>query len=135
MSKTLKLTVNKVWFEMIKSGEKKEEYREIKAYWFQRLVFKYKEVLQYHGRTLNDISVCLILFHPHKIYDFVPFDLIEFKNGYSINAPTLLMECKGIEIGIPEMKWSGTMFCDDQGQVDSCFIIKIGDEVSRSNCT
>ena len=33
--------------------------------------------------------------------------------------------------------YKGTLvwrFCDDEGQVDDCFIIKIGNEVSRSNC-
>ena len=31
--KTLTLTLKKQWFEMIKSGEKKEEYRELCDYW------------------------------------------------------------------------------------------------------
>ena len=32
----LTLPIKKKWFDMIKSGEKKEEYREIKQYWFTR---------------------------------------------------------------------------------------------------
>ena len=36
MCNTLYLTLNKKWFDMIKSGEKKEEYRERKDYWFNR---------------------------------------------------------------------------------------------------
>ena len=32
----LTLPIKKKWFDMIKSGEKKEEYREIKPYWFVR---------------------------------------------------------------------------------------------------
>ena len=35
--KTLKLTLTRKWFDMILRGEKKEEYREIKPYWEQRL--------------------------------------------------------------------------------------------------
>lgn len=31
------LPIKKKWFDMIKSGEKKEEYREIKPYWTKRL--------------------------------------------------------------------------------------------------
>ena len=31
--KILRLTVCKKWFDMIVAGTKKEEYREIKAYW------------------------------------------------------------------------------------------------------
>ena len=35
----LTLPIKKKWFDMIKSGEKKEEYREIKNYWTTRLGF------------------------------------------------------------------------------------------------
>jgi len=35
--KTLYLPIKKKWFDMIKSGEKKEEYREIKQYWRSRI--------------------------------------------------------------------------------------------------
>lgn len=34
----LKLVVKKKWFDMIVSGEKTEEYREIKPYWIDKLV-------------------------------------------------------------------------------------------------
>ena len=36
--KTLHLTLNKKWFDMIAAGVKKEEYRSIKTYWIKRLV-------------------------------------------------------------------------------------------------
>ena len=39
--KTLKLTLCRQWFDLIKSGEKKEEYREIKPYWINRLCFAF----------------------------------------------------------------------------------------------
>lgn len=38
MRNTLYLPLKKKWFDMIKSGEKKEEYREINRYWIGRLV-------------------------------------------------------------------------------------------------
>ena len=44
--KTLHLTLKKKWFDMIASGKKKEEYREIKPYWFERLVFRPKALNQ-----------------------------------------------------------------------------------------
>lgn len=40
MDRTLNLTLKKKWFDMILSGEKQEEYREIKPYWVSRLVGK-----------------------------------------------------------------------------------------------
>ena len=40
---TLKLTLKKKWFDMILSGDKVTEYRELKPYWVQRL-FDYKDI-------------------------------------------------------------------------------------------
>ena len=37
MSKILHLTLKKKWFDLISSGEKKTEYREMKPYWKKRL--------------------------------------------------------------------------------------------------
>lgn len=42
--KILILNLKKEYFEQIKSGEKKEEYREIKKYWIKRLSKNYDEV-------------------------------------------------------------------------------------------
>lgn len=39
--KTLTLPLKKKWFDMIASGEKKEEYRNITQYWMRRLMFCY----------------------------------------------------------------------------------------------
>jgi len=39
--KVLHMTLKKQWFDMIASGEKKEEYREIKPYWINRLNKQY----------------------------------------------------------------------------------------------
>ncbi len=37
--KTLTLPLKKQWFDMIKSGEKKEEYREFNEFWIKRLTW------------------------------------------------------------------------------------------------
>lgn len=76
----LHLNVKKEFFDMIKNGEKKEEYREVKPYWIKRLL---------------DIGI------PNIGYKAKGFDYIQFKNGYQKGAPTLLIECKGITIGKP----------------------------------
>lgn len=78
--RTLHLTLKKRWFDMIASGEKKEEYREIKDYWIARLMV--------HNQ-------------PQK------YQCVQFRNGYSKDAPTMLIECKGISIGKPAFKWYG----------------------------
>lgn len=40
MEKILHLTLKKKWYDMIASGDKKEEYREMKPYWHKRLLNK-----------------------------------------------------------------------------------------------
>lgn len=98
--KTLHLTLKKKWFDMILSGEKKEEYREIKPYWIQRL--------------------------SHPLYPlFRKYDVVEFRNGYSKNAPTMIVECGGISTGFGYKPWGGTG--------EKVYIIKLGKIIETKN--
>jgi len=108
--KTLKLTLKKEWFDLINSGEKTEEYREIKEYWINRLVEEYS---RHH---IFSKMVCF------KEYDFV-----EFKNGYSKNAPTIICELKEIEISKGNAKWGAI-------HNETYFVIKLGSITERYNC-
>ena len=47
--KILHLTLKKKWFDMIKSGVKKEEYREIKPYWVKRLANKSYDAIKFRN--------------------------------------------------------------------------------------
>ena len=49
----LHLTLKKKWFDMISSGEKREEYREIKPYWNKRLNKPYDAILFRNGYSKN----------------------------------------------------------------------------------
>lgn len=84
---------------MILSGEKKEEYREIKSYWIVRLL---NEPFGIMSHTINqvkkDVECC-----PNGVWK--QFDTIIFKNGYSKNARTMQVEFLGIEIGKPYPLW------------------------------
>ncbi len=100
--KTLHLNVKKQWFDMIASGFKKEEYREIKDYWVNRLM-------------KADAS-------------FEKFDLIEFKNGYQKNAPTFIVKLNSIFIGKPKAKWSGNIFGNE---IKDCFVISLGEIIEN----
>jgi hypothetical protein len=74
--KVLHLTIKKKWFDLILSGEKKEEYREIKPYWnriFSSLWCKANKCK--NGTPIKD------------------FDIVEFRNGYGKNVPTIKVEC------------------------------------------
>ena len=50
----LHLTLKKQWFDMILSGEKKEEYREIKPYWDTRLQNKEYDVIIFRNGYASD---------------------------------------------------------------------------------
>lgn len=51
--KILHLTLKKKWFDMIASGEKTEEYRDIKPYWNSRLNKDYDAVCFKNGYGKN----------------------------------------------------------------------------------
>lgn len=70
----LTLPIKKQWFDMIKSGEKKEEYREIKPYWFIR--FKNEFGCIYDENLVIHLGKGRVI----------------FKNGYQKNAPKIM--CK-----------------------------------------
>ena len=113
--KVLTLTIDKQWFEMVVSGEKKEEYREIKPYWVRRildmsrakvgadtmsLALKYgvirdrKYIFKEHGKVLTHVL---------------------FINGYRKDSPRIEKEIESIAIGKPKKglcpdKWLDTEF-------------------------
>ena len=61
MSKILHMTLTKQWFDMIASGEKKEEYREIKPYWITRLNKSY-DVIKFRNGYKPDSPTMLVEF-------------------------------------------------------------------------
>lgn len=130
----LRLTVKKRWFDLIASGEKKEEYREVKPYWFERLVFEHNKVFAYctgytyKSRLFRNEGVDHICRNKQSMFGFKPFDFVEIKNGYSKNAPTVLVECKGIEIGKPI---SG--LCEEGWLDTDLYRIKLGNIITLTS--
>lgn len=102
---------------MIATGEKKEEYREIKTYWIRRLSASRKISIDNLKKRMHTTN--------KTYFDFwkLDFDTITFRNGYGKNAPTMIVECKGIVIGSARPEWSDNW----QGQV---FIIRLGNVIS-----
>jgi len=70
--KTLKIVIKKEWFDLIKSGEKKIEYREAKPFWHSRL----KDA---NGK-------------------YIKYDTIEFINGYVKNARRMITKFDGVSL-------------------------------------
>lgn len=123
--KVLYLTLKKKWFDMILSGEKKEEYREIKHYWLPRLFNPTEFAVIDKGMIdeviyeLNHKTISL-----SELYDWsgwLPSEIsfVCFRNGYSKDAPEIWCGCNGIRIGKAKPEWS------DNAQ-GNFFIIELG---------
>ena len=78
----LTLPIKKKWFDMILSGEKKEEYREIKPYYETRFRNAWKGSL-IGGAARREIM---------------------FRNGYSKDSPSFIAKCT-ISIGTGKEEW------------------------------
>ena len=101
--RVLRLTLKKKWFDMIASGEKKEEYREIKQHWSSRLT---KERVFYGNMR--------------------EFDVVEFTNGYGADKPRIVFECECLTVDYGNTDWGA-----EEGEI--YFVIKLGAEISRAN--
>ena|SRR5680860_1243892 len=96
--KTLHLVLKKKWFDMILSGEKKEEYRTLSQYWNLRLGMD--DRIEYPETTHN-------------------FDTITFSHGYAKDRPQFVIELERIEIKEGNTNWGaepGTKY----------FVLKLG---------
>ena len=88
------LPIKKKWYDMIKSGEKKEEYREIKKYWTIRFNNELDKMINsiVPSDVENDLlKYCIWM----KVY---------LKNGYKKDAPILECKCK-LKIGTGKEEW------------------------------
>lgn len=125
----LKLTVTKEFFDLIKSGEKLEEYREIKPYWLVRFIDWKGMAISLKEEMCTDLkrntSAARWNFDNNYCQN-IQYSHVEFKNGYAKDAPTIITKCKKITIGKPT-KQGSQLFKDD------VFIISLGTLV-WSNC-
>lgn len=128
--KTLHLTLKKKWFDMIASGEKKEEYRDLKKYWAKRFMYKIKPPFGGYFFAWSDIEKKDFQFSgwAEATGDapvFEEYDTITFRNGYAKNAPEIVVEFLGFYIGPAKPEWSDNW----PGEV---FILKLGKIISKS---
>ena len=80
----LTLTIKKKWFDMICSGEKKEEYREISQYYYRRFA-RYLGWQLINGEKKKDEFFCCL------------------RNGYDMTSPFVVVRCTvGVGTGKPE---------------------------------
>lgn len=90
----LTLPIKKKWFDMIVSGEKTEEYREIKPYYDNRLPKEFGFFRE--GEKLIKGNI------------YPPVDLSEkkivFRNGYSKDSPEVVCKCT-LHFGKGKPEW------------------------------
>jgi len=93
----LVMTLKKKWFDMILSGVKTEEYREIKPYWEKRFI-------NYFGKHYDFSKETPALIWNTKLKDII------FKNGYAKDAPQFNAECT-ISEGYGKEEWGAEKGC------------------------
>lgn len=108
--KALHLPLKKEWYEMIESGVKTEEYREIKPYWKQRLL-KYRNCWGNNSLVLETYNKGVL---PFEMYGVVKF-------SYGYTKQTMTFELKDISIGKGKPEWGAPK--------EDVFIIKLGERI------
>lgn len=108
--KTLSLPLKKEWYNMIESGVKTEEYREIKPYWKQRLL-KYGNCWGNNSLVVETYNKGFLLFEKYEI--------VKFSYGYT--KRTMTFEIKEIVIGKGNPEWGAPN--------EDVFIIKLGERI------
>ena len=91
--KTLTLSLKKPWFDLIKAGIKKEEYREIKPFWTKRLM---RPVIDYADGRISIPDV------PRE------FDTLVFTLGYpkaDDMSRRMVLKNPKIRIGTGRTEW------------------------------
>lgn len=118
--KTLHLTLKAQWYNMIESGEKKEEYREIKPYWANRLL------VGYDGDSIGgwaSASPTIIQEQINNGFILIKcYDKVCFHFGYTNR--TMTYEIKSISIGNGSIYWGA----EDGKQY---FIISLGERIKE----
>lgn len=116
----LHLTLKKKWFDMIASGEKKEEYREINNYWTKRFI----ERDYYKYSNVPDIKMLKSQYFDKTLFYAVmrDFDSVHFANGghFHPSIPQITLKCAGMEISTGKTEWGA-----EPGK--EYFVIKLGD--------
>lgn len=87
----LTLPIKKKWFDMILSGEKKEEYREIKPYYMSRFFSLFDIIGECDGELINP-------------FEGNPEREIMFRNGYKQNSPSFIAKCT-LSVGTGKEEW------------------------------
>lgn len=111
---TLDLVLKVKWYEMIASGEKREEYREIKPYWVRRLLVlpKDKKHVEATSRSVKDAIRDGALIRR--------FDFVRFHRAYT--STTMTFAVGGIDVSVGNTLWGATDGVE-------YFVIRLGERI------
>ena len=119
-AKGLKLVLKKKWYNMIASGEKKEEYRDLTEYWFKRIMATGPFIPSYQ-------AYCYQMYRrkkgPYSETYKGKNDIVTFYLGYAKDRPSMSFKIDSIvlgNVGLPE--WGAP----EKGEY---FIIKLGERL------
>lgn len=123
--KVLTISVKKEWFDKIMSGEKKEEYREIKPYWVAR--FYYDRFGKLSPVLVKELTDYIVKYGDTEQFEakngievsFIPYTHVLFINGYGDDKPRVEKEIVWIDIDRPRKGW-----CPDDFLGKEFFVIK-----------
>ena len=114
-SNTVHLPIKRKWFDMILSGEKKEEYREVKPYWVRRLLCDMSAygdpmpvVEGYYEKPEGKTTLTLTA-------------------GYGKDKPRIVIEWLNIDIGHPKPEWC------EPGTTGLWFVLHLGKIIEVKN--
>ena len=131
-NKTLHLVLKRKWWDMIASGEKKEEYRDVCRYWAIRLLdiglrrhLKRNDTVGWYitdKRYLGDLNSWLRLMIEQKDFAFRSFENVCFHLGYT--NTTMTFKINEIVIGKGRGYWGAE-------PNKYYFVIKLGERVGN----
>ena len=114
--KTLHLPLKTKWYEMIESGTKREEYRDIKPYWVKK--FAKLVPARYRAQWDKAINKRNYSHFRHKLIAST-YDAVKFSYGYTKRTMTFEIDSITIDKGIFE--WGAPS--------EEVFIIKLGNRI------
>lgn len=107
------------WFDLIRSGVKKEEYREFKAFYAKRFCKKYPISQRVWGWALDTLA-------PKESFEMADLKVLHLTNGYGHDKPQLWAHIESISIGRGKPEWGAPIDMD-------VFIIKLGEVFHTKN--
>lgn len=125
--RVLHLPLKSEWYDMIESGEKREEYREFKEYYISRLVEMRNRLM---GQDIyTKLTPHLVRYYAmnkgHFITDLLSgtlrlkdYDEVRFSRGYTNR--TMTYEVLGLRFDFGRVDWGAPAY-------EMCFIVDLGE--------